>query len=135
MKKDIHFPSVEGVKIAIARKVNENNETEWDVYLINRLNIAIDTVLVNSRGYGIDKDGNSVKTSALRHFYKEVSAGSIIKVEMITPDVFHLNNEYWVSYYIGTQLYDKKYVFVPETIQDENLIPIEGLDLEGVLHE
>jgi hypothetical protein len=54
---------------------------------------------------------------------------------MITPDVFHLNNEYWVSYYIGTQLYDKKYVFVPETIQDENLIPIEGLNLEGVLHE
>lgn len=135
MKKDIEFPNVEGVKIAIARKINELNEVEWDVYLINRLSIPLETVFVNSRGYGFEPDGKETKTSQLRHFYKEVPAREIIKVEIITPDVFHLNNEYWVSYYIGNQIFDKKFIFVPESIREENLMLINQLNLEGILHE
>ncbi len=135
MKKDIEFRPVEGVKITIARSFNEANEAEWDVYLINRLKTPINTVFVTSRGYGFDKDGNQVKTSKLRHFHKDVAAEEIIKIEMITPDVFHLNNEYWVSYFIDSQVFDKKFVFVPESIKEENLIHIEQLNLQGVLHE
>lgn len=135
MKKDIAFRPVEGVKITIARSFNEANEAEWDVYLINRLKTPINTVFVTSRGYGFDKDGNQVKTSQLRHFHKEVAAEEIIKIEMITPDVFYLNNEYWVSYFIDSQVFDKKFIFVPESIKEENLIHIEQLNLKGVLHE
>lgn len=135
MKKDIEFRPVEGVKITIARSFNEANEAEWDVYLINRLKTPINTVFVTSRGYGFDKDGNQVKTSQLRHFHKDVAAEEIIKIEMITPDVFHLNNEYWVSYFVDNQVFDKKFIFVPESIKEENLIHIDQLNLKGVLHE
>ncbi len=135
MKKDIAFPVVEGIKITIARNINEENEAEWNVYLINRSKIDIDTVLVTSRGYGFDENGKHVKTSELRHFHKHCTAGEIIKIEMITPEVFHLNNEYWVSYYIGNQIFDKKFIFVPDSIREENLILIENLNLKGVLHE
>jgi hypothetical protein len=135
MKKDIEFRPVEGVKITIARSFNEANEAEWDVYLINRLKTPINTVFITSRGYGIDKDGNQVKTSQLRHFHKDIAAEEIIKIEMITPDVFHLNNEYWVSYFVDSQVFDKKFIFVPESITEENLIHIEQLNLKGVLHE
>jgi hypothetical protein len=135
MKKDIEFRPVEGVKITIARSFNEANEAEWDVYLINRLKTPINTVFVTSRGYGFDKDGNQVKTSQLRHFHKDVAAEEIIKIEMITPEVFHLNNEYWVSYFVDNQVFDKKFIFVPESIKEENLIHIEQLNLKGVLHE
>ena len=135
MKKDIEFPVVEGVKITIARSFNELNEAVWDVYLINRLNTSIDTVLLTSRGYGFGKDGSPVKTSELRHFHEKCSAGEIIKIEMITPEVFHLNNEYWVSYYIGNQIFDKKFIFVPDSIREEYLIKIDKSDLEGILHE
>jgi hypothetical protein len=58
-----------------------------------------------------------------------------VKIEPISPEVFHINNEYWVSYYIGNQIFDKKFIFVPESIREENLIPIAQLGLEGVLHE
>jgi hypothetical protein len=51
------------------------------------------------------------------------------------PDVFHLNNEFWVSYFIGKQIYDKKFIFVPDSIIEDNLIQISPLGLEGVLHE
>jgi hypothetical protein len=135
MKKDIEFPVVDGIKITIARNINEENEAEWNVYLINRSKTDIDTVLVTSRGYGFDKNGEPIKTSELRHFHKQCAAGEIIKIEMITPEVFHLNNEYWVSYYIGNQIFDKKFIFVPDSIREENLIHIENLNLEGVLHE
>ena len=135
MKKDIEFPVVEGIKITIARYINEENEAEWNVYLINRSKTDIDTVMVTSRGYGFTKNGEPIKTSELRHFHKHCGAGEIIKIEMITPDVFHLNNEYWVSYYIGNQIFDKKFIFVPDSIREENLILIETLNLEGVLHE
>lgn len=135
MKKDIEFPVVEGIKITIARNINEENEDEWNVYLINRSRTDIDTVMVTSRGYGFDKNNTPLKTSELRHFHKHCGAGEIIKIEMITPDVFHLNNEYWVSYYIGNQIFDKKFIFVPDSIREENLILIENLNLEGVLHE
>jgi len=135
MKKDIEFPVVKGIKITIARIINQANEAEWDVYLINRSKTNIDTVLVTSRGYGFDKDGKHIKTSELRHFYKHCAAGEIIKIEMITPEVFHLNNEYWVSYYIGDQIFDKKFIFVPDSIREENLIFIENSNLQGILHE
>lgn len=135
MKKDIEFLVVEGIKITIARNINEENEAEWNVYLINRSRTDIDTVMVTSRGYGFDKNNTPLKTSELRHFHKHCGAGEIIKIEMITPDVFHLNNEYWVSYYIGNQIFDKKFIFVPDSIREENLIFIENLNLEGVLHE
>ena len=61
-------------------------------------------------------------------------AHSTALVEPIDPAVFHLNNEYWVSYYIGTQIYDKRFIFVPDTICEENLSFIPELELKGVLH-
>lgn len=135
MKKDIIHPTVDGVKVAVARRQDELGNVLWDVYLINRLKHPIDTVFVTSSGYGLDVDGNKIKTASLRYFFKEVAGEEIVKIEPISPEVFHINNEYWVSYYIGNQIFDKKFIFVPESIREENLIPIAQLGLEGVLHE
>ena len=135
MKKDIIHPTVDGVKVAVARRQDELGNVLWYVYLINRLKNPIDTVFVTSSGYGVDVDGNKIKTASLRYFFKEVAGEEIVKIEPISPEVFHINNEYWVSYYIGNQIFDKKFIFVPESIREENLIPIAQLGLEGVLHE
>lgn len=134
MKKDIPFLPVEGVKIAITRTVNEIEQSEWRVYLLNRNRQAITNVFVTSRGYG-QKDTEPQKTSTLRHFFAEIGPESHHLVEPIDPAVFHLTNEYWVSYFIGNQVYDKKFVFVPGSIEEVHLIPIDQLDMQGVLHE
>jgi 16S rRNA (adenine1518-N6/adenine1519-N6)-dimethyltransferase len=65
----------------------------------------------------------------------EIETGGHVVVEPIMPEVFHLYNEYWVSYFIGSQIYDKKFIFVPDSIVDAHLIHIESLGLRGVLHE
>jgi hypothetical protein len=134
MKKDINFLPVEGVQVVVARKENIAGGYDWLVYLINQNDVAIKTVFVTSKGYG-QKDEEEQKTSTLRHFFVEVQPGAHEVIETIMPDVFHLNNEYWVSYFIGDQIFDKKFIFVPDSIVEENLVTVPALGLEGILHE
>ncbi|GAB4040445.1 hypothetical protein [Spirosoma jeollabukense] len=133
MKKDINFLPVEGVHIAIARKANAAGEFDWQVFLINQNSVPIKTVFVTSKGYGLKNDEEQ-KTSTLRHFFVEVPAGAYEIVESIMPDVFHLNNEYWVSYFIDDQIFDKKFIFVPDSIVEDHLVTVPVLGLEGILH-
>jgi hypothetical protein len=131
--KDIVVPEVKNVTLAIARRVTDGETPEWKVYLINNNDVSLDNTLVASKGYG-EKNGEKQNTSILRHFLETVPAHSAALIEPIDPEVFHLNNEYWVSYYIGPQIFDKRFVFVPDTIREENMTFIKELDMEGVLH-
>jgi hypothetical protein len=133
MRKDIEIPEVKNVTVAIVREKTLFDTYDWKVYLINNNSVPLENALVSSVGYG-EKDGIQQKTSTLRHFLETVPAKSTALVEPIDEKVFHLNNEYWVSYYIGSQIYDKKFVFVPETINEGNLTYIRELEMEGVLH-
>ena len=137
MKKDIIFHPVEGVKVAIVREINELNETQWNVIVINRNEKSITGVFVTSKGYGNTESGVNadLKTSTLRHFFPEIKPADYVVVEPIMPDVFPLNNEFWISYFLGNQIYDKKFIFVPDSIVEDNVIEIVPLGLEGVLHE
>jgi len=127
--RNITIPEVKNVTVAVIRE----NDGTWKVYLINNNDVELQNTLVSSTGYG-EKEGEKQKTSTLRHFLETVPPKSTALIEPIDEKVFHLNNEYWVSYYIGREIYDKKFVFVPETICEENLIFIKELEKEGVLH-
>jgi hypothetical protein len=133
MIKDIEIPEVKNVTLAVAREKNLLNQDEWKVYLINKNQFPIENTLVASKGYG-EKEGEPQRTSTLRHFLETVPAEGVAMVEPIDSKLFHLNNEYWVSYYIGSQIYDRRFIFVPDSICEENLTFIRELDKEGVLH-
>lgn len=133
MIRDIEIPEVKNVTIAVARKVQPGEGDEWIVFLINKNSFPIENTLVASKGYGL-KNGEEQRTSVLRHFLETVPPESAALVEPIDPAVFHLNNEYWVSYYVGRKIYDKRFVFVPDSIREDNLIFIRELNTEGVLH-
>lgn len=133
MIKDIEKPQVQNVTIAVAKEQSVGESPEWKVYLINSNEVPLENTLVSSKGYG-EKDGETQKTSILRHFLETVPANSTALVEPIDPGVFHLTNEYWVSYYIGNQIFDKKFVFVPGSITEGNLTFIKEIEREGILH-
>jgi hypothetical protein len=133
MKKDIEIPEVKNVTLAVARKKHIGESDEWKVYIINNNDHPIENTLVASKGYG-EKDGQEQKTSILRHFLETVPPHSSVLIEPIDPTVFHLNNEYWISYYVGKQIFDKRFVFVPDAIREDNLSFIKQLEMEGVLH-
>lgn len=132
MLKDIPQLKVEDVAVAVVPEVNKEGEKEWSVYLINLKNETLEGVLVASYGYGF-RNGEKVKTSTLRHFLDVVPAKSYAKVELIIENVFGLNNEYWVSFYLNKNMYDKKYLFLPGTINPEYFTSIPLLETEGVM--
>ncbi|MFZ5972263.1 MAG: hypothetical protein ACOYXA_11780 [Bacteroidota bacterium] len=133
MKKDIDIPEVKNVTLAVAREKTLFDTYDWKVYLINNNPFALENTLVASKGYG-EKDGEQQKTSTLRHFLETVPARSTALIEPIHENVFHLNNEYWVSYYVGKTIHDKRFVFVPDSLREENITFIKELEREGVLH-
>lgn len=128
MKKDIQFLPIKDVFFTVVE-----DQEEWKVYLINRGTSELENVRITSRGYG-EKDGQKQETSVLRHSIPNLQAGEYALIELIDPQVFHLNNEYWLSFFIGTQVYDKKYIFVPDSISKNNLGIIPELNLRGVIH-
>lgn len=132
MKKDLPANTVEDISIAIVLEEESPGSKLWKVYLINLKDVAITTVLVSSRGYGL-KDGEEVKTSVLRHSIGDLDPQEYAAIEVIDEAVFGLTNEYWLSYYLGTTIYDKKFIFLPESIVDTNLIKIPLLNKPGVM--
>ncbi len=132
MKKDLPLNIVEDISIAIVLESDSPTSKIWNVYLINEKNAALANVLVSSKGYG-EKDGKKVITTTLRHFIGDVAAQSTEKIEAIDSQVFGLTNEYWLSYYIDGVIYDKKYIFLPDSIVDENLIKIPLVNKPGVM--
>jgi hypothetical protein len=88
--------------------------------------------MITSKGYG-EKDGKQVKTSLLRHFIGDLAPNSFAGVEAIDTQVFGLTNEYWLSYYVGKDIFDKKFIFLPESIVDGNMIKIPLVNKPGVM--
>ncbi len=132
MKKDILFPQVEGVSVAVVRE-GEAGEYSWSVFMINENKFDLKDITIRSKGYG-PKEGDQQITSTLRHHIQLLPSESTLKIEPIDPAVFHLYNEYWISYYVNNQIFDKKFIFVPESIIEENLVFIPQLELQGILH-
>ena len=122
MKKDITFPSVKNVSIAIIPQ-NDDLKSPWSVYLLNTGEVTIKNVMVTSTGFG-KQEGETQKTSTLRYSLEEIEPNEYKAVELIDPTVFHLNNEYWISYWINNQLFDKRYLFVPDSLNEQHFTEI-----------
>jgi hypothetical protein len=132
MIKDLPKNIVEDIAVAVALEKETPESKIWYVYLINLKDQPIENVLVTSKGYG-EKDGEQVKTSVLRHMMALVEGQTSALIEPIDEQTFGLNNEYWVSYYIGREIYDKKFIFVPESIVEGNFIKLPVLNKVGVM--
>jgi hypothetical protein len=132
MLKDIIETAFDGVGVAAVYEEGEEKEMVWNVYLINFNNAMIDGVLVSCKGYGIINN-EEVKTSVLRHMLNEVDSLDYGKIEPLHEDLFILNNEYWVSFYLDGKIYDRKFVFVANTIDKSRLKPLNVIDKNGIL--
>jgi len=132
MIKDLPDNTVKDIAIAVALEKESAESKIWYVYLINLKKEAIENVLITSKGYG-EKDGEQVKTSTLRHMFPLIEGNSFKVIEPIDEQTFGLNNEYWLSYYIGAQIYDKKFIFLPESIVEMNFMRLPVINKVGVM--
>ncbi len=132
MLKDIPQLVVEKIILAIVRETDDEENPIWNVYLINLYEEEIYGVLVSSKGYGTF-EGRDVKTTVLRHLIGTIEPGEYAKIEPLMDNLLGLNNEYWVSFYKNKQMYDKKYIFLPESVRNEHLTMIPILNKKGIM--
>lgn len=131
MRKDIDFPKVEQVGICAIPGENEGM-TLWKVHIINMMDHPISNVLVSTRGYG-KRNKEDIQTSVLRHYFEEINPKSERAIEVIPSDLIGLNNQYWVSFYVGRTIFDRKFIFLPDTLLKKNLTTIPVLGKQGIL--
>ena len=136
MKSDISFPSVVGVSIVIGLDPVSTGGHEWKVFVMNSNEFGIRNVLVTSKGYG-EIDGRQKTTGILRHHVENLPPHSAMPIELIDPALFDLCNEFWLSYYKddeSNRIFDKKFLFLPGSIIEENMSFIPTLQIRGVIH-
>ena len=133
MIKDIPFERVEDIALAVIPDVKDTaEEEEWHVYLVNMKPDAIDGVIISSKGYG-NLEGKNVKTSTLRQFFEKIPGQDYVKIEYIDKKLFSLNNEFWVSFWHHGTMFDKRYVFVTESIIPANFTEVPLIGRRGVM--
>jgi hypothetical protein len=134
MREELKGPKVENVSVALVEIPLENNEKEYIVYLLNLRDDIIEGIIVASTGYGVNpKTGEEVKTSTLRRGIELMLPNEAARIEPIMPDLFHLTNEFWVSFWIDDVMYDKRFLFLPGSIKQEDFKLIELLGQKGIL--
>jgi hypothetical protein len=50
---------------------------------------------------------------------RKESLETVKPFELLLPDSLKLSHRYWVSYYIGNRIFDKKFVYTPEMYEDD----------------
>jgi len=121
MKKDIQISKVENVQIIATKEWDKDFLAQhWNVYVINNREDIIESVLVLSRGKNKDK-----KTSTLRHGLGDLPPHTGKKVELITEEVFSFTNEYIVTFFAEGKLFDRSFIFEPQSISEKNAVFID----------
>lgn len=135
MREELMGPKVENVAVAIVEDLGENNEKIYNTYLINfKEDEIMEGIIITSNGYGENVNtGEKVKTSTLRHCLEILLPNEAARIEPIMEEVFGLTNEYWISFWVNDQMFDKKFIFLPETIQQKNFKMIPVLGRKGVM--
>lgn len=129
MKKDIEIPVAKDVYVAIVNEWNkEFLSKDWNAYIINNRSTHIEMVLIVSKGF----DGD-VKTSTLRYAYGNIPAKGFEKIEMVQEEVLQLTNEFFVTYYADNKLYEKRFLFEKNSVNEQNIVHIPLIEMDGVL--
>ena len=107
-------------------------EKVWYAYLVNDSDFLIESVMVVSKAFGTI-DGEMKKTSLLRHAFVEVPAVSVVKIEMIEKSVLVLNNEFMLTFFMDNKLYDKKFIFKANSINETDVEEVPILFVDGII--
>lgn len=131
MKKDINIPKVEKVYVAAVKVYNEAFKVEeWNAYLINDKDEAIEMALIVSKGFDENKE-----TSTIRHKLEHLPAKSFAKIEFIQEEVLALNNQFQVTFFAEGKMYEKKYLFRKNSVNEKALRELPIIPNKGILAE
>ncbi len=129
MRKDIAIPEVKNVYIAAVNEFNNEFKThDWNAYIINDNDVALETVIIVSQGYDSEK-----MTAPMRKTISLLPAKGFAKIEFLEENVLKVNNFFTVTYFIGDKLYDKRFEIPANAAVEDNAVSLPVMKKEGVL--
>ena len=132
MKRDAPQNIASDIGLAIVNEKSEEGNEEWNVYLLNFKEQPLDTVLISTKGAGFI-ERHAIERQPKRHSIPEVPAQGFVKIESIPFSFLNFTNEYWVSYFEGQALYEKKYIFLPESVVTDNFTQVPFINKQGIM--
>jgi hypothetical protein len=132
MKKDIIIKDASDIAIAIVPEKNEHDETHWTVYFFNFKETPIENVLINASASGV-VDGVEKETANVRFLIEKLGPLDYRKIEAILPEALRINNRYWVSYYEGTEIFEKKFLIAADSHTPDNFMMVPFLNKPGLI--
>lgn len=133
MKSDIIIPKVENVfVVAILEWSDDFQENCWFAYLLNATKETLEVAMIVSRAYGLI-DGEERNTMSLRHAFATVAPETAVKIEFLENNLLQLENEFSLSYFIGNQMFDKKFIFKANSIIEKSLVALPVIPKMGII--
>lgn len=129
MKKDIVIPEVENLWLAVTAEYNEAFKGhDYYVYLINNRQADLEMILVLSKGSDAKR-----KTSSMRHKIDKLPAQSFARVELMQEEVLALDNSFKVTFFEGSQMFEKDFLLKKGSLKEGNLRHIDMLGKRGIV--
>lgn len=129
MRKDIIIPEVKNVYVAAVKELHEEFKTEdWNAYIINDNLEPLEMVLLTVQGYN-----EKQMTTHMRHTIRLLPAKGFAKIEFMQEDIFTLDNFYSVTYFLDNKMYERRFEFPANSIQEDNTVKVPVMGKDGVI--
>ncbi|MGP1991910.1 hypothetical protein D9V96_008495 [Zobellia laminariae] len=131
MKKDIEIPIAKEVQVVAIREWNEEFlSKDWNAYIINSRADQIEMVMVVSKGFDDER-----QTTTMRHSMGTILPNEFKKIELLQEDVLALDNEFFVTFFAEGKLFEKRFLFLKNTVIEKNLSTIPLIEKDGIFAE
>jgi hypothetical protein len=132
MRKDIDIHDDFHVALAFVPMTTEHNEPpQWEAYIYNAKQKPLTHVIINVSAIGVI-DGIEKETATMRFYLEKLDAESCKKFEVLMHETLLLDNTYWISFYEGDSIGEKKlHVQLDKNWADDlSILPL--LDKAGI---
>lgn len=134
MLKDIPQLRMEafGVAMVPVNGAESSKMTDWECYLLNLKDDPVLDVLITAQGFG-NVEGEHRQSSTLRYYYGEIEPQAAVMLELVPANLTGLTNSYWISFKYQGHMYDRKFTFVPDSLNKVFLTRIPIVNQKGIL--
>ena len=132
MRKDIDIHDDFYLALAfIPVPAAEQEPPQWEAFIYNAKQQPLEHVIINVSAMGII-DGVEKETGTMRFYIEKMEPESYKKFEILLHDTLLLQNTYWISFYQGNEIGEKKlHVQLSEQWADDlTLLPL--IDRAGI---
>lgn len=134
MLKDIPQLRMEafGVAMVPVHGTEPSKLPDWECFLLNMKDDPVLDVLITAEGYG-DLEGEQRQSTTLRYYYGEIDPQAAVMLELVPANLSGLTNSYWISFKYHGHMYDKKFTFVPDSLNKVFLTQVPIVNKKGIL--